>query len=265
MKKEICFSDLALLTHEVERNVDRLLEHGADKIELLMDGIEWNEMDDQIRKMKSALRGFRVGFTVHPPAWDTNLTSENQAIRKASFEEYKKAVEFAHEIEAEHVVIHPGFAFSPVFDKAMARKRAEQAIGMLCRVAGPLGVKLAVENVGYKGASIYTEDEYVTCLENIDATAGYLIDTGHAHLNNWDVSRMIRRTGARLNSVHLHDNSSQGDEHLPIETGTLQWAPIYEALKEVDASCQLILEYAPGTDLNQLTMGKQLLGQRLGF
>ncbi|MNW25518.1 endonuclease IV [compost metagenome] len=265
MNTQISYSDLPLLTRSVEENVERLMEHGADKIELLMDGIQWDQMDEQIRAMKSVLRSYPVAFSVHPPAWDTNLTSENQAIREATYEEYKKAIEFAHEIEAEHVVIHPGFSFSPAFDKAVAQQRAQQYLDQLASVARTLGVKLAVENVGYQGASIYTEQEYVHCLDGMDSTLGYLIDTGHAHLNGWDIPTMIRNVKERLCSVHMHDNSGKGDEHLPIGEGSILWQPIYDALREVEAPCQLILEYAPGTDLNQLVKGKQLLRQHLAL
>ncbi|AET58012.1 xylose isomerase domain-containing protein [Paenibacillus terrae HPL-003] len=265
MNTQISYSDLPLLTCSVEENVEQLVNHGADKIELLMDGIQWDRMDEQIKKIGKALRLHHSAFSVHPPAWDTNLTSENQAIRTASYEEYKKAIEFAHEIEAEHVVIHPGFCFSPAFDKAGAQQRAQEYLHQLCQVAGPLGVKLAVENVGYNGASIYSEQEYLSCLDQMDHTAGYLIDTGHAHLNGWDIPQMIRSVKERLFSVHIHDNSGVGDEHLPIGEGSIHWQPIYDALQEVDAPCQLILEYSPGTALNQLVKGKQLLRQHLAL
>jgi Sugar phosphate isomerases/epimerases len=265
VRKEICYSDLPLLTQDVERNVEALIAHGADIVELLLDGIQWDDMQEKMRSIVGVLRKFDVGFSIHPPAWDTNLTSENRTIREATFEEYRKAIEFAHELEAEHVVIHPGFAFSPAFDKSIARQRAQEYVHRLNEIAKPLGVKLAVENVGYHGASIFTQDEYCAFLEPFDDNAGYLVDTGHARLNNWDIPDMIRRIGRRLNSLHLHDNSGRGDEHLPIEEGSIEWEPIYEALKEVSPDCLLILEYTPGCELEKLRVGKQLLIQKLGL
>ncbi|MBM7646029.1 sugar phosphate isomerase/epimerase [Scopulibacillus daqui] len=259
MNKDICYSDLILLTNSVEQNIRKLVNYGADKIELLMDGVEWDEMDSQIEKMKKVVKNYNIKFMVHPPAWDINLTSENKAIRDTSFEEYKRSILFAHEIEAEHVVIHPGFCFSPIFDKAIARKRAEEYIGRLCQVAKPLGVKLAIENVGYNGTSIFTEDEFAAFLDETDDIAGYLIDTGHAHLNQWNIPEMIRCTNSRLFGVHIHDNSGDRDDHLPIGEGTLDWRPIFNELENVNPNCQLILEYAPGTKLEKLTESKQLM------
>ncbi len=198
-----------------------------------------------------------IPFT--PPAWDINLTSENKAIREASFSEYKKSIEFAGMIGASHVVIHPGFCFSPVFDRKLAQDRATDYINQLCEVAKPLNVKLVIENVGYNGSSMFTQDEFASFLDSIDETAGYLIDTGHAHLNGWDIPKLIKDTKERLLAIHIHDNSGVADEHLPVGEGTIQWEGIFAAIKELPEHCQLILEYAPMTPLEKLRVGKELL------
>ena len=165
---------------------------------MLLDGDKWDEMERLFADFAPKLKALPVGYTVHPPAWDTNLTSENQTIRKASFNEYKKAIEFAAMIEADHVVIHPGFCFSPVFNKELAQERAKEYIQRLCEIAQPLNVKLVIENVGYNGSSLFTREEFTRFLDPFDAPAGYLIDVGHAHLNHWDFPRLIRETKDRL-------------------------------------------------------------------
>lgn len=267
MNKKIGYSDLALLTQPVEENIEKLIEHGADEIELLMDGIKWDDMDEQIKNIKKLYNEHerQLTFTIHPPAWDINLTSENKAIRQVSFEEYKRAIEFASDLEAKHVVIHPGFCFSPAFDKQIAQKRAKDYIADLCKIAKPLGVELAIENVGYKGTSIFTQQEYTEFLNDLDETATYLIDTGHAHLNHWNIPEMIRTVKTRLHSLHLHDNSANSDEHLPIGEGTLNWKLIFEALSEIEGKCNLILEYAPGTELHKYEEGKALIKQKMNW
>lgn len=259
MPKGICYSDLSLLTNEIFKNINDLIEHGADEIELLMDGDKWDDMEMLFQQISSKLKALPVGYTIHPPAWDINLTSENKAIRETSFSEYKKAIEFASMIGASHVVIHPGFCFSPVFDKKLAQQRAADYINRLCEVAKPLNVKLAIENVGYKGSSIFAQNEFTRFLDPIDETAGYLIDMGHAHLNGWDIPQVIKDAKDRLLAVHLHDNNGTGDDHLPIGDGTIQWKEVFAAIHEHAADCQLILEYAPGTPLEKLHEGKELL------
>ncbi|WP_445506841.1 sugar phosphate isomerase/epimerase family protein [Niallia sp. 03190] len=259
MKKEICYSDLPLLTKGIFENIEKLMANGADKVELLMDGDKWDEMELLFDDFAPKLKALPVGYTIHPPAWDINLTSENKGIREVSFIEYKKAIEFAGMIGADHVVIHPGFCFSPVFDKKLAQERAKNDIKRLCEIAKPLNVKLAIENVGYKGSSLFTQDEFARFLDSVDDTAGYLIDTGHAHLNNWDISKLIRDTKDRLLAIHIHDNTGAEDEHLPIGKGTIQWEGIFAALKEVSNNCLMVLEYAPNTSLEKLREGKELL------
>ncbi|MGG5252518.1 sugar phosphate isomerase/epimerase family protein [Neobacillus sp. SM06] len=259
MKKEICYSDLPLITNDVFENMNKLIAMDADKVELLMDGDKWDEMERLFADFAPKLKALPVGYTVHPPAWDTNLTSENQAIREASFSEYKKAIEFASMIEADHVVIHPGFCFSPVFNKELAKERAIVSIQRLAEVAKPLNVKLVIENVGYNGSSLFTQEEFTRFLDSFDETVGYLIDVGHAHLNHWDIPKLIRETKGRLLALHLHDNNGEADEHLPIGEGTIQWEGIFSAMKEVPDHCQLILEYAPKTSLEKLRDGKELL------
>lgn len=261
MAKNIGYSDLILISKDILVNIQQLIEHGADKIELLMDGPKWNDMEDIFPELKQQLKTFPVSYTIHPPAWDINLTSENRSIRDASFNEYKKAIEFAHMIEADHVVIHPGFCFSPHFDKKIAQQRALNYINELCQIAKKLNIKLAIENVGYHGTSIFTQDEYTHFLVNVDDTAGYLIDTGHAHLNNWDIPQLIKDTKDRLLALHLHDNNKSGDDHLPIGAGNIAWNKVFSAIHTYAPQCQLILEYATTTPLEKLQEGKNILLQ----
>lgn len=263
MKRKICYSDLPLVSKDPLKNVHDLIEYGADKVELLMDGEKWDDMEKSFKKLSSKLKELPIGYTIHPPAWDINLTSENKAIREASFFEYKKAIEFAGMIQASHVVIHPGFCFSPVFDKRLAKQRAEDYIHQLCEFAKPLNVKLAIENVGYNGSSIFTQDEFISFLENIHDTAGYLLDIGHANLNRWDIPQIMKQTKDRLIALHVHDNNGTGDDHLPIGEGTVPWQEIFKTIHEQSIDCQLILEYAPGTPLEKLREGKEILLKEL--
>ncbi|GLY09239.1 sugar phosphate isomerase/epimerase family protein [Pseudobacillus badius] len=259
MHKTICYSDLAVLSHGLFDTIDELINYGADKIELLMDGPKWDQMEDLFLELAPRLKSLPVRYTIHPPAWDINLTSENRATRETAFSEYKKAIQFAGLIGASHVVIHPGFCFSPVFNKQTAQQRAADSIHHLCQIAKPLNVKLAIENVGYNGSSLFTQEEYTSFLDGIDEAAGFLIDTGHAHLNKWDIPRLVKETRERLLALHIHDNDGTGDDHLSIGEGTIEWKPVFAAINEYAPQCELILEYAPNTPLEKLRESKDLL------
>ncbi|WP_067727621.1 sugar phosphate isomerase/epimerase family protein [Oceanobacillus damuensis] len=261
--QKITYSDLPLLNRDIIENVQQLIEHGADKVELMMDGDKWDDMELLFEPVAKQLNELSIPFSIHPPAWDINLTSENKAIRNASFNEYKKSIEFAGMVGASHVVIHPGFCFSPAFNKKQAQQRASVYIKELCGIAKPLNVHLAIENVGYNGTALFTEEEFVHFLDDIDETAGYLIDVGHAQLDGWDVPRVIKTIKGRLLALHLHDNMGSSDDHLPIGTGKMDWENVFDTLHEQQIDCDLILEYAPGTSLETLRTGKDFLSERV--
>lgn len=254
----ICVSDLFMLSNNLEEKLEAMKQAGITYVELLVDGNAWNDTEQCYESYLPFLKESGLKFSVHPPAWDTNLTSENKTMREATYVEYLRAIQFASQIQASHVVIHPGFCYSPGFYLETAKQRANEFVHKLCEEAKKLNVTLAIENVGYNGSSLFTQAEYVQFVEQFDEIATYLIDTGHAHLNGWNIPELIADTKHRLSSIHLHDNFADGDHHMPIGSGSINWDPIFAALQDAP-NCILILEYAPGTEMEQLARSITLL------
>ena len=248
---EISYSELPLLGNPVLENVDRLIAIGAKKIELMMDGEPWDNVDGKWSKLAKELVTRNVKFSVHPPAYDTNLTSESGLIREAVYDLFKHAIEFAASVGAQHIVLHPGFLGSPAFSKDTAIKRAMEATQKLSAFAAFYKVNLAFENVGYNGQSIYDMEEYLSVLDYFDENVGYLIDIGHAHLNGWDIPALIRRAAPRLLGFHFHDNDGKSDAHLPIFEGSVDWDALFTAIRETCPDCNIIFEYAPFVSIEQ--------------
>ncbi len=255
----ICSSELILLNNPVMENVDSLIEIGSDRIELMMDGAAWDSYHEDFSKLSQELKSRDAYYSVHPAAWDINLTAETRILREAAYQHHLQVLDFAAEIKASQVVIHPGFAGSPCFSKERAQERAREYTSRLAERAKALGIQLAFENVGVMGHSIYTEEEFMKALDGVDPVVGYLIDTGHAHANGWDLPGLIETLSDRLVGLHIHDNHGKSDEHLPIYQGTIAWDGVLEAIKTFARNCELILEYAPGTPLEELSMGRKIL------
>lgn len=260
---EVVYSDLILLGGRLDENIKALMAHGAQSIELMMDGGEWDNFPDGAAELLSTLRQYPVTYTLHSPCWDVNPTSENAFIRRASLDSCLAAVDFAKDLGAAHLVIHPGFCQAPGFDRQQASRRSREILGVLCERARSQGVHLAVENVGHGGTSLYTQEEYVHLLDGFGEEAAYLIDTGHAVLNGWDIPQMIRQTGHRLLGMHLHDNDGVCDSHLPIGSGVTQWEPICDAIMAAPHCDSLILEYNMGTPLEEMKRSMLWLENRL--
>jgi sugar phosphate isomerase/epimerase len=255
----ISYSELILLNNSVLENVDHLIHLGADRVELMMDGAAWDSYGADFSQLVKELRKRNVSYSVHPAAWDINLTAETCMLRAAAYEHHLLALRFSAEIGANQIVLHPGFLGSPAFSRELAKLRAKETMHRLAEVAKSLGVQLAMENVGYRGQSIYTEEEFVSVLDDVDPIVGYLVDVGHAHINGWNIPILIEKVAPRLLALHIHDNDGKGDQHLPIYQGTMEWESIFQAMTHCNADCEFILEYAPGTPLEQLLKGREIL------
>ncbi len=256
---QIYYSDLCRLGGRLSENIDELARYGADAVELMLDGPEWDEFENRAGDIARMLGAKPFAFSVHTPAWDMNLTSENAQARKAALEAYQSSIVFAASIRAGHVVIHPGFCQTPAFDKKAARERAAEAIGALCRFNGSYGTRLLVENVGNAETSIFTQEEFIRFFKAFGGGVGCLLDVGHANMCGWDLPETIARLRPLLYAVHLHDNDGGADSHLPIGEGTVPWKSVFRALSGCRPELRLILEYNVGTPLRKLREGKDLL------
>ena len=258
--RKISYSELIVLNNDVLKNMDRLVELGADRVELMMDGAGWEFWKADYTSLIPELKKRPLSYTVHPAAWDINLTAEMKILSDAAYEHHLSALRFTAELGAGQMVLHPGFANSPCFNKEVAKQRAHETTCALAEEAKKLGVRLAFENVGYNGASIYTCEEYMHALDDVDGIVSYLIDIGHAHVNAWDVPKLIRDLSDHLCGLHIHDNNGLGDQHLPIAVGNQDWDALGSAMADIkNPDCEFVLEYAPGLPLDYLAKGRAYL------
>ena len=96
----ISYSELILLNNSVIDNVNRLVDAGSDRIELMMDGAAWDSYNNNYGTLIRELREKDVHYSVHPAAWDINLTAEMKAFRDTAYEHHIHAMRFAAEIGA---------------------------------------------------------------------------------------------------------------------------------------------------------------------
>ena len=256
---QICYSELSVIGGNVEKNVDQLIEHGAQQIELMLDGQGWESFFERSDALVALLCAKKISYSIHVPVWDMNLTSENKCARSAAFDAYHQSIEFAARLHAEHVVIHPGFCYAPVFSKDTARRRAKEAIEALVKGSDQLGQLLLIENVGNRETSIFTQDEYIAFIKSFAGKAKAIIDIGHAYLCGWDLAETITRLGSDVCALHLHDNNGKLDQHAPIGQGSVPWGEVFEAIPACGEDLRLILEYDIGTPLEELQKGKAYL------
>lgn len=261
---KIFCSELSLIGGDPLENVQQILQTGIHHVELMLDGKGWNDFHLRMEPLAEGLKKTGAVFSVHTPVWDVNLTSENAHMRQAAMQTYQESIRFAHMLDATHVVIHPGFCYAPVFDKAIARKRAHQSMEDLLAFNQPYNQLLLFENVGTPKTSIFNQQQYASFLDGAPQQAGYLLDVGHAYINGWDIPLLIQQLGSRLHALHLHDNDGQSDAHLPMCSGNIQWKDLFASYSQFPENLSLVLEYNIGTPIEKIKEGKQLLESFMG-
>lgn len=262
---KVTYSTLPFLKVNPVKAAELCLKHGALKVEIFMDGAHFNGLSDkELYALAKELKKLPLEYSVHPPIFDLNLTSENAAIRQATVAEFKKAIRFAGEIKASHVVIDPGIRQLEIFDLKKAVGRSKEAIQELILLAEEFLVKLGIENIGYLGKELFTKKEYISFIEEFDhSLVGYLLDTGHAHLTKWNQPELFKEIEKNLIAVHVNDTKGNKDNHLPIGEGNIQWDDIFQVLKKYKNYPDFVLEYNTVTQVEKMQDGKEIIEKYL--
>lgn len=109
-------------------------------------------------------------------------------------------------------------------------------------IAAKYGVKLAVENMlsnRLTDGTIYkrcctTTEELVELVKAIDhPNVGICVDIGHVHYMKEDIYSAVINCREHLIALHVHDNDTWNDNHMPPYTCTLDWEAFYRALNDI--------------------------------
>jgi sugar phosphate isomerase/epimerase len=166
-----------------------------------------------------------------------NLLHPDKARRIDAMDEIKRALETAEHIPFHNLVLHLGEKDDGWSPRAI--EHAITALEHLGAFARPLGVRLLVENLTSEAT---TPEHLMIILEmgHLD-NVGICLDLGHAHIMV-GIPAAIATFGARIASVHVHDNHGIKDEHLWPGDGAIDWPATVAALKSLAAPPATVLE-----------------------
>lgn len=220
------FQKFALRELKAEYGIEFFYEFGKDYY--------WNE--------ELAAWGKR-SLSIHAPCVAVNLADGRQRNYLKIFE---KTFAYAKKCKADFVVVHTNEVL-PGKDKAKMQSLVIRRLRHLTELAAKYNVNMVVENVGLrtKGNVLFDLNEYVALFDVLPG-AYALIDTGHAHVNGWDISTVVQALGDKLLGLHIHDNDGSGDAHLPVGSGTIEWKKLFAAVKKHAPNVTLVLEYSCG-------------------
>lgn len=187
-------------------------------------------------------------FSMHAPLYPdremgragapaVNVLHPEKSHRIEAMDEIKRALESAEHIPLRNLVVHLGQR-----DDEWSQSTIEFALTALEHLgafARPLGVRLLVENLLSEAT---TPEHLVSILELGHLNnVGVCLDLGHANITV-GTAQAIATLGARIASVHVHDNHGTKDEHLWPGDGTIDWPATVSALKALAAPPAAVLE-----------------------
>lgn len=194
-----------------------------------------------------ALHGIHAPITdrIQGGSWSPTTYStaaSDGARRQVAIREIETALQVAREIPVDVMVVHLGTPSSMNLPGDNARPAAARSIEEICRLAEPLGVRVAFEVIPNE---ISAPASIVSMLEQAgDARhAGICLDFGHAHLMG-DVPDAVETAAEHLITTHVHDNHRRADDHLPPYRGSIDWDRALMSMQKIGYEGTYLFEVA---------------------
>ncbi|HVL67340.1 MAG TPA: sugar phosphate isomerase/epimerase family protein [Vicinamibacterales bacterium] len=191
--------------------------------------------------------------SIHAPITDAygrddattySTATADAARRQLAVRETEAAFAILRTIPANVVVVHLGTPGGKGGDNS--RGAASKSLEEICRLAEPLGVRVAAEVIPN---DLSSSASLVAMLErDFEGTSvGICLDFGHAHLMG-DVPDAIETAAEHLITTHVHDNRRRSDDHLVPYQGTIDWAAALLMMQKIGYDGTYLLELAGTAD-----------------
>jgi len=174
------------------------------------------------------------------PSFST--AASDQTRRQASVREAEAALAVARWIPFDVLVVHLGTPAGKGSAADNTRAAALRSAEEICRLAEPLGVRVAFEVIPNE---ISSAAALVAMIErDLEVPhAGICMDFGHAHLAG-DVADQVELAAEHLIATHVHDNRGRDDEHLVPYLGTIPWDTVLMTLQKIGYEGTWLMELA---------------------
>lgn len=216
-----------------------------------------SELEHDLPKLEGdisyAMKSYGIKFQVHAPIADLNIGSPAERMRKHALDEVFSLIDICDRLSIEVLTIHPGVAIAYGDEvKERVRTATKDSIAAIDRKIGGMDLKIALENMPPASWSIGYDLEELQSM--IDGTRiGICFDTGHANIAG-SVGDFLRE-GGKLFNVHLHNNDRSFDQHMPLDSGSLDIRSIVQSLRNFYSGNYII----ESRDLDEGIRSKKLL------
>jgi sugar phosphate isomerase/epimerase len=164
------------------------------------------------------------------------------ARRQVAVREAEAALRIAKRIPFDVLVVHLGTPTAKSEPGDNNRGAAFRSVEEICRLAEPLGVRVALEVIPNE---LSTASSLVTMIEgNLEPeSVGICMDFGHAHIMG-DVADAVETAAEHLIATHVHDNRRRDDDHLAPYMGTINWDTALVTMQKIGYDGTYLMELA---------------------
>jgi sugar phosphate isomerase/epimerase len=238
------YDSLVYYGEDIAQSIDRVARFGYDAIELIG---EPDELDgDRIKKLADDA-GIAVGSICSIYTAERDLAHPDPEMRKKAVQYVKDVADLAAASGAPTIIAAPT-AVNKVRQLAPAEDERKWAIEGLREggeYAASVGVNLTLECWNrYETYWLNRLDQGVELWREVGlSNGGVMGDTFHMNIEEDSIPDAIRRTGSLLNHIHLADTNraAPGEGHM-------DFAPILQALAEIDYQGYLTFELLPASN-----------------
>lgn len=236
------YDQLVYYGEDVSESIERVARFGYDAIELAG---EPDAFDADAVRRHAEDAGIVVGSicSVYTGA-ERDLSHPDAAMRAKALDYVRSVADFAAEVGAPTIIIAPAPVgrMAPAASLEQEREWAIESLRAADEYAGSVGVNLTLECWNrYETYWLNRLDQAVELWNAAGLTNGGVMgDTFHMNIEEDSVADALRRVGPLLNHVHLADSNRAAPGQ-----GHTDFAPILEALQEIDYQGYLTFELLP--------------------
>lgn len=171
---------------------------------------------------KEGLELFEVGVAcaTYFGCETVQLDSFTPPLRFKGESPYKEAIKFARPFQVE---IDPAFSWEKQWRVLV------DTVKRCARMAAQANLKLTMEP--RVGEMVSNTDAMLRLMDHVNDDNFYaVLDTGHQNAQKEILPLSVEKLGSRIKYVHVSDNDSRTNEHLPLGKGTIDWDGVFLGL-----------------------------------
>lgn len=183
------------------------------------------------------LKNYKTEVILHMPHGRNNNIATKVNI-KETMRRLFKSIDFASNFNVNKLTFHPGFIDGTLSD-GEAILESIKNIKLLCKYANKYQMDICLENLVGRSELFKTPCEIDFFLKKInEKNCKVTFDVAHYYASQIDeepnISTFIESLKNEIKHIHISDNHSLTDEHLPIGKGNIDFLEFFRKLKEVN-------------------------------